>query len=511
MLELLEHLINKSMVIVDEGPHEARYRFLETIRKYASEKLVESGESQTLRDKHLGYFLYLAETASSHLIRPEQLEWLGCIEADYENLRTALHWAMGRPSAESALRLTGALGFYWNMRDYLVEGVQWMDQALGMVWDENSRVQKAARARVLYSKATIAHELDAYDVMKISAYSALSLCEEVEDSWGRAFALVTVGKYLIRTGNARNAVPLLEQGSDEFRKLADSWGQAFAMYHLVRALRIGRLQDDYIRNRQPLLDAVRAAGDRYLLADVLVIEYGIGFMKRGEWPQAEAAFLESDALLAETGSARRNLNRYFLAQLDFLRGDLEKAKLDAGAAQEYCQRVGEKNTHAFVRMFLSQVAEMQGALSEALNAQHEYLDLMKEIGTPRHLAWGYALAGRLHSVMNHPESALADLRSGIEIIKECCEDPGDLSYFFVQICGEAVLLDPHLAVRLLSFTQCLDSHPRDPIFYQSYFDRFLGEAHLKLGKQEFQSAWEAGTKLSREQAIELVEKLLKEL
>ncbi len=123
------------------------------------------------------------------MIRPEQLDWLARIEADYENLRTALYWAVGRPLAEHALRLTGALGFYWNMRDYLVEGVQWMDQALGMDWEEDKPgVQKAARARVLYSKATIAHELDAYEAMKISAHSALSLCEEVEDAWGTAYA-----------------------------------------------------------------------------------------------------------------------------------------------------------------------------------------------------------------------------------------------------------------------------------------------------------------------------------
>ncbi len=511
VLDLLEHLINKSLVIVDEGPHETRYRFLETIRKYASEKLLESGESQTLRDKHLEYFLSLAETASPHLIRPEQLDWLARLEADYENLRTALHWAVGRPSAEPALRLTGALGFYWNMRDYLVEGVQWMDQALGMDWEENNRAQKAARARVLYSKATIAHELDAYDVMKISAYSALSLCEEVEDAWGTAYTRVSVGKYLIRTGNARNAAAFMEQGLDEFRKLADPWGQAFAMYHLVRALRIGRVQVEYVRNRQPLLDAVRAAGDRYLLADVLVIEYGLGFMKRGEWQQAEAAFLEADALLAETGSSRRNLNRYYLAQLYFLLGDPEKSKLEAGAALEYCQRVGEKNTHAFVRMFQGMVAEMQGALTEALRDQQAFLELMKEIGTPRHIAWGYALTGRLQYLTNHRDAALGDLRNGIEIVKECCEEPGDLSYFFIQIGGLFVRRHPDVAVRFLSFTQSLSTNQKDPIFYKPYFDCFLAAVRGNLSEAEFDFAWGEGAKLSKEAAIDQTMSMLDEL
>ncbi|MGE5462045.1 MAG: adenylate/guanylate cyclase domain-containing protein [Syntrophothermus sp.] len=511
VLDLLEHLINKSMVIVDEGPHETRYRFLETIRKYAHEKLVESGQSESIRDQHLDYFLSLAETAAPHLIRPEQLEWLARIEADYENLRTALNWSMGKSSAEPALRLTGALGFYWNMRDYLTEGLKWMDQALGRAWDETSRVQKVARAKVLYSKAAIAHEVDDYGVMNTSVYSALSLCEETADLWGRAYARVSVGKYLIRTGNARNAVSPLEQALDEFRKLMDPWGQAFALYHLVRALRIARMMDGYLQNRKPLLDSVRAAGDRYLLADVLVIEYGLAFIKRGEWEQAEAAFLESDELLVETGSSRRNLNRYYLAQLYFLRGDPEKAKHEAQTAVEYCQRVGEKNTHAFVRMFLSLVDEIQGALPEALYEQHEYLDLMKEIGTPRHLAWGYALAGRLHSLVGHREAALVDLRNGIEIIKECCEEPGDLSYFFVQIGGVAIPKSPGIAVQLLSFTQCLSTNQKDPIFYQPYLDRFLGEARLQLSGSEFNSAWEMGSKLTTTEAIDRAEKILADL
>jgi tetratricopeptide (TPR) repeat protein len=303
----------------------------------------------------------------------------------------------------------------------------------------------------------------------------------------------------------------MEQGLEEFRKLADPWGQAFAMYHLVRALRIGRVQVDYVRNRQPLLDAVRAAGDRYLLADVLVIEYGLGFMKRGEWQQAEAAFLEADALLAETGSSRRNLNRYYLAQLYFLLGDPEKAKLEAGAALEYCQRVGEKNTHAFVRMFQGMVAEMQGAFSDALCEQQAFLDLMKEIGTPRHIAWGYALTGRLQYLTNHRDAALSDLRNGIEIVKECCEEPGDLSYFFIQTGGLFVQRHPDVAVRFLSFTQSLGTNQKDPIFYKPYFDCFLAAVRGNLSEVEFDSAWGEGAKLSKEAAIDLVVKMLDEL
>ena len=55
------------------------------------------------------YFLNLVETADPHLRREEQIEWLKRLDAEHENLRAALTWAMSKSSAESALRLAGGL------------------------------------------------------------------------------------------------------------------------------------------------------------------------------------------------------------------------------------------------------------------------------------------------------------------------------------------------------------------------------------------------------------------
>jgi predicted ATPase len=73
ILNLLEQLINKSLVIVEEVRGESRYRMLETMRQYANEKLVESGKSDTLHDRHVDFYLELAETAEPHLRRTEQI------------------------------------------------------------------------------------------------------------------------------------------------------------------------------------------------------------------------------------------------------------------------------------------------------------------------------------------------------------------------------------------------------------------------------------------------------
>jgi predicted ATPase len=62
-LDLLTHLADKSLVVVDrERSHETRYLLLETIRQYAREKLVESSEMQAMRQRHLMHFLAFAET-----------------------------------------------------------------------------------------------------------------------------------------------------------------------------------------------------------------------------------------------------------------------------------------------------------------------------------------------------------------------------------------------------------------------------------------------------------------
>jgi predicted ATPase/class 3 adenylate cyclase len=511
VLALLENLINKSMVIAEENGSETRYRILETMRQYANEKLVEAGRSEALRDKHLEYFLHLAEITWPHLIRHEQLEWQARIDGDYENLRTALTWSISRPSAEPALRLAGALGFYWDMRDYLLEGAKWMDQALSREWDENSSAQKAARAKVLYHRATIADQQDESEIMKASAYSALALCDEIGDEWGTAYSRVMVGREMIRAGNVKESASFIKQGLEHFQQHGDPWGIAFAMYHFIRALRAGYMREEYVQYKQPLLEIVRASGDRYLLAEVLVLEYGKRFVENGEFKQGQAAYLEADQLLTEAGSSRNNINRFYMAQLYFLLGNSEKARSEAGLAIEYCEQVGEKFTHAFIRMFLSLVAETQDSLPEAVEYMKAYLELIKQVGTPRYIAWGYVYFGRLQYLGENREDALAYLRRGLELLKTCEEELRDLSYIFVQMGGTFVHRNPQIALHFLSFAHSLNTQPRDPIFYTSYFNRFHVEACAKLNEMESDSAWEAGSRLTTEQAIDLALDVLKEL
>jgi len=147
---LLEHLVNKSLVSAEEWQSETRYRVLETMRQYAGEKLIEAGESENLRERHLEYFLDLAESAAPHLRKPEQLEWLARLEAEHENMRAALEWSLGMERPEYALRLAAALGTFWFMHCYWLEGAKWLESALAKPAQDLTLAERTVRARALY-------------------------------------------------------------------------------------------------------------------------------------------------------------------------------------------------------------------------------------------------------------------------------------------------------------------------------------------------------------------------
>ncbi|MGD2077298.1 MAG: adenylate/guanylate cyclase domain-containing protein, partial [Chloroflexota bacterium] len=122
ILDLLFQLINKSLVISDrEQGVETRYQMLESIRQYGKEKLIESGEIEQMRDKHLDFYLTLIEKAEPELRGPEPARWYEMLETEHDNLRSALEWSK-QAHEQAGLQLAGTLEWFWNARGYMSEG-----------------------------------------------------------------------------------------------------------------------------------------------------------------------------------------------------------------------------------------------------------------------------------------------------------------------------------------------------------------------------------------------------
>src|SRR3990172_3901918 len=94
VLDLLAHLVNKSLVVVEDREDGRRYRLLEPTRQYARDRLREVGEIDGPRARHVEWFLALAEQAEERLHGHEQVTWLRRVEIEHENLRTALEWTV---------------------------------------------------------------------------------------------------------------------------------------------------------------------------------------------------------------------------------------------------------------------------------------------------------------------------------------------------------------------------------------------------------------------------------
>ena len=146
---LLGRLIDKSLVHVEEGPGDRRYRLLETVRQYAAERLQEAGEREAFERRHRDWYIELAEsdpTPAGDLPARDRLQRL---DLEHDNLRAALASALA-DDPHIALRLTVALWRFWLMRGYLAEGYRWLDASLAAAPEHT-----ADRARALLAACLV--------------------------------------------------------------------------------------------------------------------------------------------------------------------------------------------------------------------------------------------------------------------------------------------------------------------------------------------------------------------
>src|SRR4051794_24579674 len=99
---------------------------LETIREFGAEQIAERGEAERLGRAHALAFIALAERAEVELTGPDQAHWLARLQAEHDNLRTALDWLTVHDPG-LAVNLAGRLWRFWWTHGDLVEGRRRME------------------------------------------------------------------------------------------------------------------------------------------------------------------------------------------------------------------------------------------------------------------------------------------------------------------------------------------------------------------------------------------------
>jgi len=190
VLHVLRLLVNKSLVVTEAGTEgTAYYRMLEPMRQYAQEKLEPGKRADEVRRRHAVWFLGLAEEVESGLSGTQREEGLEKLEAEHDNLRVALSWALDREEAELGLRLVAALWWFWYARGYLSEGRRWLEGTLSL----NGSATTQPRAWALNGAGWIALFQGEFEAAKTFLEEALALFRKRGDKEGIASTLANLG------------------------------------------------------------------------------------------------------------------------------------------------------------------------------------------------------------------------------------------------------------------------------------------------------------------------------
>lgn len=342
--ELLFSLLERSLLVYEEVGGEGRYRLLETVRQYAAGRLTAAGEAAALRDRHLEFFLKLAEQTDDALLGPGELAWLGRLDREHPNLRAALQWA----GPAQRLQIAGAFWRYWFHRGLFAEARGWLS---GVLEQPDGCAPHAARART---------------------------------------GLAVVTWY---TGDHDFGERLMRMALVEYRLLGDPRGEAASLHNLgTLALERGRHEE-----ARELLTAARAIHER--VGNRRGLAFTVGNLaalavETGDPAAAEPLLAENERLLRLLG-LHQTLGGTYLnrARVELHHGRMQAARELLEEALCIHERFGHRLNSIRARNYLAVACARMGDLDAARRELEQAVRDTRELGAEPELAravWGYA-------------------------------------------------------------------------------------------------------------------------
>ena len=276
MFDLLSRLVSKSLVTVGSDRHGARrYRFLETVRQYACERLSEVGAVSDLRDRHFAFFHSEFRDAWYTLSGPNQVSLLRRLQVEQDNVRASLDWGLSSPAlGEKGVEHAGALFWFWTKLGLFAEGRQWLERAaavpappvlrarvalgLGHMDYFQGRDATAHNDEVLawgreegdpwlVSYALFGHGLTKFECGAFEEAAALAVAAR-EAAGDEVFSppLLILGNVALVNGDHNRALELFEEAIEGLRGAGEIWGLGILL-SLAAGLRILREEFDEAR------------------------------------------------------------------------------------------------------------------------------------------------------------------------------------------------------------------------------------------------------------------------
>lgn len=439
VLDSLSHLVDKSLVAADEQDQDVRYRLLETIRQYARDKLLESGESAPLRDRHLNFFLKFAEEGELKLASAEGFDWMRRLESEHDNLRSALEWGLDK-QPDLALRMSGALMFFWNQKGFASEGRGWLEAALARVEALPAAEGEMARSRLA----------------------------------ARGKALTGMSMELTAMGDMTGARRYAEEGARIQRELGDRARLAQALF--IGSMAARGLNDPVaaLASGRESVALLRALGDKWGLASVLGSFATVVASAEHDFVTARTYLEESVRLFDEIGAKQASGAPLFgLGLTAYLQGDYEAARAAYQKSFNICIEYGIRHRANMARSGLADVAWQQRKYQESLRLYREAIKEWQQMGNPG--AIGRCLECIAFVFVNQTRT----------------EPQADRSAQFRR------------AARILGAAQALREQVNSPMtpYERTEYDREVASLREVLDETSLASAWTEGRSMTMGQAI----------
>ncbi len=465
----LESLNDKSLLRHEQGTdgndaHDAsRFSMFETIREFALEKLAQSGEIADAQRHHAGYYAQLARRAEPHLSGPQQEQWLARLDADLNNLRTALDYC-AEHAVGVGLQMATALWQFFHARGYLSEG----------------------RARI---------------------ERLIQRCDDSIPPLVRAWALRANAALCQQQGDTARATHLATESLTLFRAIGLKDGIA-ALLHLLG--NVALMQSNYAAataNYEEALAQYRETGNRLAMATVLT-NLGLITKDQGNYRHAMALYEEARDLHSQLGNKRGIANTFIHSSIAaYWQGDYVTAGTLAEQALDLQRESGNRLDQAYGMENLGMVLFKQGAYARAWDMLNESLVSLRELGDKSGIALLNTDLGCLAHAQGHDEQSrdwhLQGLRLSMEV-----GDKRRAAFCLEGLAAAFAEEQPERATRLFSAAARLREDigaPLPPSEQQDY-NTALQQLHTRLddGTNRFESATAAGRSMTLDQTASII-------
>jgi predicted ATPase/class 3 adenylate cyclase/DNA-binding CsgD family transcriptional regulator len=533
VLDQLTLLVDKSLVVADDGGGRTRYRLLETVRQYAQEKLGESGEADAVRSCHRDHYTSLAAAVDAPA-GTDYEQRLDQAEMEIDNLRAAFGWSRENSDTELALTLASSLQPLWIARARPMEGLAWFDTVLTDEVAQSAGVPAAVRARALADRAVLAtvagttggvdqaaqalaiarHIEDpavlaralpscgltaAYNAELAAAYfaEAIELARELQDRWRLSQILAWQADAMIAAGDPIAARAVAEEGRD----LADAIGDRSNSRHCRICLGVAQIWQGDLAGAVAQFRAVAAEAEAAhdgVLEAVSRGHQGTALAWQGDTAAARAAADASLESASDFGGLAASVGYFALANAALAAGDVGTALDATAAAWEHGNVLPGYAAH--LRPFIALAALAGGDLIAA----RSWADDAVATAT----GWAVQLRAlttraRVAIAQGDPEQAERDAHDALASVPE--------SFPYLGI--------PEILECLATLAVNAGSYREVPRLFgaASVIRQRMGLVRLKvwdadyeasvaalrdaLGETDFESAWDEGAALSTEEAI----------